>query len=85
MIKYNDLLPINTIDKIDQLIDRLQHLTVPDKLDTLEIKVMFHIRKLKIQLYFKERFQAFKDNLPARQIPIATSAKRGSIRTLHSN
>ncbi|ETZ20181.1 hypothetical protein [Pedobacter sp. V48] len=83
-MKYNDLLPINTTDKIDLLIDRFEHLANPDQLNKLEIEVMFHIRKLKIQFYFKERFQVFKDSLPVPKVPVATSAKKGSVSTYHS-
>ncbi len=90
-ININDFLPINTIDKVDKIIDLIFLNKEPKNIYT-EILVL--IRKVKIQMYFKERFDSIKYKLPYKKEYVAVNLlskenkslkKRRSNHTLFSN
>ncbi|RQO75590.1 hypothetical protein DBR43_09645 [Pedobacter sp. KBW06] len=78
-MEYNDLLPINTTEKVDLLIIRLKNSSRYYNLDKLEIDIIFQIRKLKVQLYFKECFTAFKQGISVDQLPAAYTRKNNNV------
>lgn len=54
-----ELLPLNSNEKIDRLMD----LVVKYKLDishSFEVEILLNIKKLKTQLYFKEKLREYK-------------------------
>lgn len=84
-ININDFLPINTIDKVDKIIDLIFLNKEPKKIYT-EILVL--IRKVKIQMYFKERFDSIKYKLPYKKEYVAVnllSKENKSLKKRHSN
>ncbi len=58
-----DLSPINTSEKVDDLIFVLQTLGIPH-IKEVELQVLYEIRKSSVQVYFKEQWQKSR---PARQ------------------
>lgn len=84
-ININDFLPINTIDKVDKIIDLIFLNKEPKNIYT-EILVL--IRKVKIQMYFKERFDSIKYKLPYKKEYVAVnllSKENKSLKKRHSN
>ncbi len=59
-------LPINTKEKIDEIINLI---ISNQESKSIYTDIIIHIQKVKIQLYFKERFDNIKGRLPLIQIP----------------
>lgn len=55
------LLPINTKEKVDKIINLIQLSQEPKSVYT---EILVHIQKIKMQLYFKEKFNSIKATLP---------------------
>ena len=56
-------LPLNTTEKVDQLLIDAQKIELFGDADRFELNVLLIIKKAKIQLYFKEQLKAVKSKL----------------------
>lgn len=69
--------PINTKEKVDAIINLIQANQEPKSVYT---DVIMYIKKVKIQLYFKEKFESIKKNLPCDKLnkenPISCKKKQ---------
>ena len=59
-------LPINTKEKIDEIISLI---ISNQESKSIYTDIIIHIQKVKMQLYFKERFDNIKGRLPLIQVP----------------
>ncbi|MCP1384066.1 hypothetical protein [Runella salmonicolor] len=60
MLSLEEYNPINTVEKVDNLLELLdKHFSNNlnrKELNEIEVKILINIRKIKIQIYFKEQF-----------------------------
>jgi len=73
MIDLQAYLPINTTEKVDQLITELESADWPADMATLELSIRMEIRKAKIQFYFQEQFVHMRMRHPKNKIAAASS------------